>query len=55
MQFITAKQLKMIDATEAMTTDQFEDLGWHDNAIHAFRIAEGNDGCGGQLTLDIDY
>lgn len=40
---------------EAMTTDRFEDLGWHDNAIHAFRIAEGDDGCSGQLTLDIDY
>jgi hypothetical protein len=38
-----------------MTTDQFEYLGWHDNAIHAFRIAEGDDGCSGQLTLDIDY
>lgn len=38
-----------------MTTDQFEDLCWHDNAIHAFRIAEGDDGCSGQLTLDIDH
>jgi len=38
-----------------MTTDRFEDLNWHDNAIHAFRITEGDDGCSGQLTLDIDY
>ena len=36
-------------------TQQFEDLSWHDNAIHGFRIAEGNDGCSGQLTFDIDY
>lgn len=40
---------------EAMTTNRFEDFSWHDNAIHAFRIAEGDDGCSGQLTLDIDY
>lgn len=45
----------MISDTEAMTPYRFEDLGWHDNAIHAFRIAEGDDGCSGQLTLDIDY
>lgn len=38
-----------------MTTDQFDGLSWHDNAIHAFRIAEGDDGCSGQLTLDIDH
>jgi len=38
-----------------MWIDRFEDLGWHDNAIHALRIAEGDDGCSGQLTLDIDY
>ena len=40
---------------EAMMIEPFEDFGWHDNAIHAFRIAEGDDGCSGQLTLDIDY
>jgi len=38
-----------------MTTDQFDDLGWHDNAIHGFGIAEEDDGCSGQLTLDIDH
>lgn len=38
-----------------MTIDQFDDFGWHDNAIHAFRIAEGDDACSGQLILDIDY
>lgn len=38
-----------------MVTEQFEDLNWHDNAIHGFRIAEGEDGCSGQLTLDIDH
>lgn len=39
----------------AMTTDRFEEFGWHDNAIHAFRISEGDDGCSGNLILDIDY
>ena len=38
-----------------MTADLFEDMSWHDNAIHGFHIAEGDDGCSGQLTLDIDY
>ena len=38
-----------------MTTDPFDDIGWHDNAIHGFGIAEGDDGCSGQLTLDIDH
>jgi hypothetical protein len=41
--------------TEVMTSDRFEDLSWHDNAIHAFRITEGDDGCSGNLILDIDY
>jgi hypothetical protein len=35
--------------------ERFEDYSWHDNAIHGFRIAEGADGCSGQLTLDIDF
>uniref|UniRef100_UPI002FCDCCE6 hypothetical protein n=1 Tax=Massilia sp. S19_KUP03_FR1 TaxID=3025503 RepID=UPI002FCDCCE6 len=35
--------------------EQFDGFSWHDNAIHGFRIAEGPDGCGGQLTLDIDF
>ena len=39
----------------AMTTDRFEEFGWHDNAIHAFRISDGDDGCSGNLILDIDY
>jgi hypothetical protein len=35
--------------------EQFDSFNWHDNAIHGFRIAEGPDGCSGQLTLDIDF
>lgn len=38
-----------------LTTDNFEELSWHDNAIHAFRILEGDDNTGGQLLLDVDY
>jgi hypothetical protein len=30
-------------------------MHWHDNAIHAFRIREGEDGCSGELILDIDF
>lgn len=33
----------------------YEDYSWHDNAIHGLRIAEGTDGCSGELILDIDY
>ena len=36
-------------------SDDFENYGWHDNAIHAIRIVEGPDGCSGDLVLDIDF
>ena len=35
--------------------EQFEDYCWHDNAIHGFHIVEGDDGCSGDLVLDIDF
>lgn len=35
--------------------EPFEGSGWHDNAVHGFRILEGEDGCSGELVLDIDY
>lgn len=35
--------------------EQFEDYSWHDNAIHGLRIVEGDDGCSGDLILDIDF
>lgn len=38
-----------------LTADNFEQLNWHDNAIHAFRILEGDDNMGGGLMLDIDF
>ena len=37
------------------TMNDFEKMNWHDNAIHAFRIREGEDGYSGELDLDIDY
>ena len=36
------------------TTSDFESMGWHDNAVHAFRIEEGENG-EGEFILDIDY
>lgn len=35
------------------STDDFEKIHWHDNAIHGFRILEGE--TSGELVLDIDY
>ena len=37
------------------TMTDFEKMNWHDNAIHAFRIREGEDDCSGELDFDIDY
>lgn len=36
-------------------TENFEKMCWHDNAIHGFKIREGDDGYSGELDLDIDY
>lgn len=36
-------------------TGEFEQMNWHDNAIHGIRIVEGPDGCEGELILDIDF
>jgi hypothetical protein len=38
-----------------LATDDFEKIHWHDNAIHAFRIEEGEDNCGATLVFDIDF
>jgi hypothetical protein len=38
-----------------ITTDDFGNTQWHDNAIHAIRIVEGEDGCAGELIFDIDF
>lgn len=38
-----------------LTTENFDQMNWHDNALHAFRILEGDDNTGGQLILDIDF
>lgn len=35
--------------------ERFEDFCWHDNAIHGLRIVESDDGCSGDLILDIDF
>jgi hypothetical protein len=37
------------------TTDDFDGFQWHDNAIHGIRVEEGDDGCLGQLILNIDF
>ena len=36
------------------TQEQFEEMSWHDNHVHAIRIVEGSYGPG-QLVLDLDY
>lgn len=36
------------------TNDQFEEMSWHDNHVHALRIVEGSHGAG-RLILDLDY
>ena len=36
------------------TDQQFEEMSWHDNHVHALRIVEGEYGAG-ELTLDLDY
>lgn len=38
-----------------LTNEDFNEINWHDNAIHGFQIIEGEDGCSGELNLDIDY
>jgi hypothetical protein len=41
--------------TDLVWTDaQFEEMSWHDNYVHGFRIVEGEHGFG-ELILDIDY
>lgn len=36
------------------TQEQFYEMSWHDNHVHAFRIEEGAHGSG-MLILDLDY
>ena len=36
------------------TQQQFDEMSWHDNHVHAIRVEEGEHGAG-KLILDIDY
>jgi hypothetical protein len=36
------------------TDQQFDQMSWHDNHVHAIRIVEGVDGSG-ELVLDLDH
>lgn len=36
------------------TTADFDAMSWHDNAVHALRVIEGQHG-EGELVLDVDY
>ena len=36
------------------THEQFDEMSWHDNHVHALRIVAGEHGAG-ELVLDIDY
>jgi hypothetical protein len=41
--------------SEQLWTDQqFDEMSWHDNHVHALRIVEGAHGLG-ELILDLDY
>ena len=45
----------MSDTKRSQWTEaDFDQLCWHDNAVHALRIVEGDYGAG-ELLLDIDY
>ena len=39
---------------EYWTQEQFAEMSWHDNYVHALRIVQGNHGAG-ELVLDLDY
>jgi hypothetical protein len=36
------------------TQEQFAEMSWHDNYVHALRIVQGGHGAG-ELVLDLDY
>ena len=36
------------------TDEQFDEMSWHDNCVHALRIVEGINGAG-ELIFDLDY
>jgi hypothetical protein len=36
------------------THEQFDQMSWHDNHVHALRVVEGQHGAG-ELLLDLDY
>ena len=40
--------------TDRWTQEQFDEMSWHDNYVHAMRIVEGEHGAG-DLVLDLDY
>lgn len=39
---------------EYWTQEQFAEMSWHDNYVHALRIVQGDHGAG-ELVLDLDY
>ena len=41
-------------AQRVWTDQQFDDMSWHDNHVHALRFVEGEDGAG-DLVLDLDH
>ena len=40
--------------SQVWTDAQFDEMSWHDNHVHAFRIVETSDGAG-DLILDVDH
>ena len=39
---------------QVWTDEQFDEMSWHDNCVHALRIVEGINGAG-ELIFDLDY
>lgn len=41
-------------SAQAWSDQQFDEMSWHDNHVHALRVVEGAHGAG-ELQLDLDY
>jgi len=45
---------ELLAMTTTWTELDFDQLSWHDNAVHGLQIIEGQHGCG-DIVLDLDY
>jgi hypothetical protein len=47
-------ELALPSSDYVWSQQQFDEMSWHDNHVHALRFAEGKHGAG-ELVLDLDY